>query len=389
MRKKKFHAGLGQALIYLTLLVITPFICMTFVRAADMSESVVVPQTEAAAPVTQTVPVMAEFKIITDDSFFESSGGLHMPSAGNEDGDFLPFDSGDSGSSGSSIPSEKLDDNSADEFADNSADEFAGVVEVVTYGQMEGSSYINLDFGQIRNMTDHDNADIMEIASQPPAVNFARDGSPEILIYHTHATESYLLDASEKYDTDFPFRSTDKSINMVSVGKAIADELRAAGYGVIHDETLFDEESYNGAYELSRAAVKKHLDENPGIKLVLDVHRDALVRSETEIAAPTVKIGGKDAAQIMVVSNCDSKSLKYPIPLYRENLKMAAVISEASGKKYDGLMRPLLFDYRQYNQDLSTGALLIEVGGHGNSISQALYSGELFGKALVKTLGEL
>jgi stage II sporulation protein P len=176
---------------------------------------------------------------------------------------------------------------------------------------------------------------------------------------------------------------------MVSVGKAIADELRAAGYGVIHDETLFDEESYNGAYELSRAAVKKHLDGNPGIKLVLDVHRDALVRSDTEIVAPTVVIDGEEAAQIMIVSNCDGESLKYPIPLYRENLKMGAAIGEAAGASYDGLMRPLLFDYRQYNQDLSTGALLIEVGGHGNSLAQAQYSGKLFGKAVISALGAL
>ncbi|MDR0943972.1 MAG: stage II sporulation protein P [Ruminococcus sp.] len=362
MRKKKIKPVLGQALIYLTLLIITPFICMTFVRAANPADI------EEVVVTVETVPVQikAEFKIITDDSFFESSDGLHIPPASDdEEVDTIP-----------AIPA----------IPDSPAPAGIGKIEVITYGQMEGSSYINLDYGQIRNMTAFDNNEIKETALQSPGVKFLRDGSPEILIYHTHATEGYLPDGSESFDPDFAFRSVDKSINMVAVGKAITDELTKAGFGVIHDETLFDEESYTGAYEASRAAVKEHLAANPGIKLVLDVHRDAIVRSETEIAAPTVVIDGKNAAQIMIVSNCDGESLKYPIPLFRENLKIAAAINETACEGYEGLMRPLLFDYRQYNQDLSPGALLIEVGGHGNTLSEALYSGELFGKAIAVAL---
>jgi stage II sporulation protein P len=371
MRKKKFKPVLGQALIYLTLLIITPFICMTIVRAAKFEDVETIEVTEVIATAIETVPVQvkAEFKIITDDSFFESSDGLHIPPASeDEEVDTIPI-------------SPILPVN-----PDSDTTEGIGVIEVITYGQMEGSSYINLDYGQIRNMTAHDNDEIKDIALESADVEFLRDGSPEILIYHTHATESYLPDGSDSFNPDFPFRSVDKSINMVAVGKAIADELTAAGYGVIHDETLFDEESYTGAYEASRAAVKEHLAANPGIKLVLDVHRDAIVRSETEIAAPTVILDGKNAAQIMIVSNCDGEALKYPIPDYKENLKIAAAINETANADYEGLMRPLLFDYRQYNQDLSPGALLIEVGGHGNTLSEALYSGELFGKAIATAL---
>jgi stage II sporulation protein P len=374
MRKKKFHPVLGQALIYLTLLLITPFICMTIVRAAKFEEIEDVEVKEAIAAVTDTVPVQvkAEFKIITDDSFFESGDGLHIPPASeDEEVDTIPI-------------SPILPVN-----PDSDSTEGMGIIEVITYGQMEGSSYINFDYGQIRNMTAFDNDEIKDIAVQKPDVKFLCDGTPEILIYHTHATEGYLPDGSESFEPDFAFRSVDKSINMVAVGKTIADELTQAGFGVIHDDTLFDEESYNGAYEASRAAVKEHLEKNPGIKLVLDVHRDAIVRSENQIAAPTVNIDGENAAQIMIVSNCDGESLKYPIPRFEENLKIAAAINEAASESYEGLMRPLLFDYRQYNQDLSPGALLIEVGGHGNTLSEALYSGKLFGKAIADLLGGL
>ncbi len=50
--------------------------------------------------------------------------------------------------------------------------------------------------------------------------------------------------------------------------------------------------------------------------------------------------------------------------------------------RFPGLTRPVLFDYRYYNQDLTTGSLLIEVGGHANTLDEALYAGELVGEAL-------
>ncbi|MGN0690788.1 MAG: stage II sporulation protein P, partial [Oscillospiraceae bacterium] len=45
--------------------------------------------------------------------------------------------------------------------------------------------------------------------------------------------------------------------------------------------------------------------------------------------------------------------------------------------------------YRHYNQDLTTGSLLIEVGGHANTLEQAKYSGQLIGKSLAKLLLDL
>ena len=49
---------------------------------------------------------------------------------------------------------------------------------------------------------------------------------------------------------------------------------------------------------------------------------------------------------------------------------------------FPGLTRPVLFDYRYYNQDLTTGSLLIEMGGHANTLEEAKYSGKLVGQAL-------
>lgn len=46
----------------------------------------------------------------------------------------------------------------------------------------------------------------------------------------------------------------------------------------------------------------------------------------------------------------------------------------------------MLYDYRKYNQDMTTGSLLIEVGGHANSLDQALYAGELTAQGISEAL---
>ena len=53
---------------------------------------------------------------------------------------------------------------------------------------------------------------------------------------------------------------------------------------------------------------------------------------------------------------------------------------------YPGFTRPVLFSYRFYNQDLTTGSLLIEIGGHGNNLNEALYAGQLAAKGLAAAL---
>ncbi|MDR0903275.1 MAG: stage II sporulation protein P [Ruminococcus sp.] len=370
MRRRK--NTLRQAGIYLLLLIVSPFVCAAVVKTVREPLGLIYPEppvTEAFTATTEVIsPAKNTFRIITDDSFIKSDGGLHIPSSHDEDIVFTP-----------DKPESPPETDTAYPGTD-------GTVDIVTYGKMSGSSYIDIGGGQIRNMTDLSPETLTDTVTEIAYAPFLRDGTPEILIYHTHATESYLPVAAPVYDTNFPFRSTDRSINMVAVGNAITEELEAAGFGVIHDTSLYDEESYNGSYEASRAGVKRILAENPGIKVVLDVHRDALQKSDTEIVAPVATINGIDAAQIMIVSNCTSDSLKYPIPDYMENLNLAVQINSSAEALYPGLMRPILFDYRQYNQDLSPGALLIEVGGHGNSLGQAIYAGKLFGQSLAKAL---
>ena len=133
-------------------------------------------------------------------------------------------------------------------------------------------------------------------------------------------------------------------------------------------------------------AVQQILEEYPSIKVCLDVHRDGIEREDGTRLAPVAEIEGREAAQLMIISGCDDGTMG--MPDYMKNFHFACALQSALESDWQGLTRPILFDYRHYNQDLTTGSLLIEVGSHGNSITQAQYTGELIGKTLGEMFGE-
>ena len=229
-------------------------------------------------------------------------------------------------------------------------------------------------------------ADIAAEAAQPLPFAIEKDSAaPQVLIMHTHATEDYRLSAGLWFTPGDGARSTDRSINMCTVGRVMADTLNAAGICTLHDETLNDYPSYTGSYANSRAVVQQYLAQYPSIKVVLDVHRDAIERENGTRCAPVCTIDGRQAAQVMIICGCDNGT-SVQLPAWRQNLRFAAAWERSMEAKYPGLTRPVLFSYRFYNQDLTTGSLLIEIGGHGNNLNEALYAGYLAAQGLADAL---
>lgn len=320
-----------------------------------------------AAPCTEEttadkLPVRSGFSV--DDSMMLSYGELNIPNSNNEE--LIVQD--ESHNAGPKPYPESLENND-------------GAISAISYGVINGDNYINLDNGQVRNVTSVSNEDLIAESKLAPDFEIELNGEPQILIMHTHATESYEPYERDFYDSSFNSRTTDPTMNMIAVGNEIAEELEAAGIGVIHDTTLHDYPSYNGSYDRSRETVEKYLEEYPSIKVVLDIHRDAIERDSGERIAPVAEINGRNAAQVMIISGCDDGTMG--MPNYMKNFRFASALQNQLESDWQGLTRPVLFDYRKYNQDLTTGSILIEVGGHANSIDQALYSGELIGKSLV------
>ena len=262
----------------------------------------------------------------------------------------------------------------------------AGTVTEQQFGHGSGEKYIPCGAGSIKNNTRQTAADIAAEAAQPLPFAIEKDSAaPQVLIMHTHATEDYRLSAGLWFTPGDGARSTDRSINMCAVGRVMADTLNAAGINTLHDETLNDYPSYTGSYANSRAVVQQYLARYPSIKVVLDVHRDAIETESGSRYAPVCMVDGRQAAQVMIICGCDNGTT-VQLPGWRQNLRFAAAWERSMEGMYPGFTRPVLFSYRFYNQDLTTGSLLIEIGGHGNNLNEALYAGQLAAKGLAAAL---
>ncbi|MDE5768891.1 MAG: stage II sporulation protein P [Oscillospiraceae bacterium] len=263
-------------------------------------------------------------------------------------------------------------------------DPTGGIVEQMNYGFYSGTRFFQLrNAGQVQNKTALSNQALYAESQLLPEFQIAFDGTPQVLIMHTHTTESFEPYERETYDSSFNYRTTDSSKNMIMVGDAIAQQLEQAGIGVIHDTTIHDYPSYTGSYERSAVTVQNALIQYPSIKIVLDIHRDA-IGGDGVIKQPVAEIDGRKASQVMIISGCDDGTMD--MPEYLKNFRFACLLQQQMEADYPGFTRPILFDYRKYNQNLTTGSILIEVGSHGNTLDQVEYAGELIGSSLARAL---
>lgn len=205
---------------------------------------------------------------------------------------------------------------------------------------------------------------------------------PQILIVHTHATENYALSDDGAFRNADLARSKDPNNSVIGVGNEVERVLKKAGISVIHSKVLHDDPSYSGSYTRSAATVQKYLKKYPSIKIVLDIHRDAIGDSK-RLVKPVTKIDGKAAAQVMICVGSETGDVT-DFPNWRQNLSLGLKLQQTMEVLYPGLARALfLAGDRCYNQNLSPGSIIVEFGTNGNSFSEAKYSGTLVGNALV------
>ena len=260
----------------------------------------------------------------------------------------------------------------------------SGEIIRTTYERYSGTAFFDFENGgQVNNRTDIPNSELIAQSRCLPNFTVEDTDGPLVLLYHTHTTESFEPYVREHYDSSFNYRTTDETKNVIMVGNAIQAELEAQGIGVIHMTEIHDYPSYNGSYARSRETIVPILEKYPSIKVVLDIHRDA-ISGECFAYQPFTEVDGREAAQIMIISGCDDGTLD--MPNYMENFHFACTLQQKLESDTPGLTRPVLFDYRHYNQDLTNGSLLIEVGSHGNTLEQVQYAGQLFGRSLGELL---
>lgn len=237
---------------------------------------------------------------------------------------------------------------------------------------------------RISNETDYE-IDIAQYLSTLPDISLRAD-EPQILIIHTHSSEAYTPAGLDKYTPTDTNRTEDTDYNIIRVGDEMTKLLEEAGLHVIHDRGIYDYPSYTGSYSRSGAAVQEYLDEYPSIKIVIDMHRDALGSGDA-IYKTMAEEDGVCASQVMILVGSDASGLDHPH--WRENLKLGLYLQNAVSLAHPTLMRPVDLVCQRYNQNMSTGMLILEVGSSGNTLQEALAGIRLFTQAAAPAILEL
>lgn len=217
-----------------------------------------------------------------------------------------------------------------------------------------------------------------------PAPAFLKENF-SVLIVHTHTTESYTPSENYNYTPSDTDRTTDKNFNMIRVGNEIERVLTAGGIKVYHDTTMNDYPSYNGSYNRSAKSVENHIKNDPSIRIILDVHRDAIEGKNGKKVKYTTEIDGKAAAKIMLVAGSNQSGLKHDN--WEENMRFASQLQKHTLSLYPTLCRPINFRAQRFNQQLAPGAVIVEVGTNGNTLDEAILGAHYFAVALTDFIG--
>lgn len=200
--------------------------------------------------------------------------------------------------------------------------------------------------------------------------------NPQILIYHTHGTESYI-----------DSRDWESADTVVGAGDILTEELTAFGFHVLHDRTTYDyvngQNNRSYAYSTARPEINELLEAYPSIEVILDPHRDSG-------AARTTVIDGVSTAQIMFFNGL-SKDTNGPIEsLYNKNLEMnlafSLQINILGRERYPGLMYRIYLKNYRYNMHLAGRYMLVELGTEKNTVAEAANGARLLARLLFEAL---
>ena len=267
-----------------------------------------------------------------------------------------------------------------DSFADHSGETRYDITEktIVSTGTQVGNGWVwnrtGLDF------------DFEALLNAPLPFSVQKNSkSPQVLIYHTHTGEGYLDADTDGFYESYYSHTQNEDFNVVGVGDALSEALEKKGITVLHDKTVHDS-TYNGSYDRSAETVNADMAENGDIKIVLDIHRDALGSEDNKVKTVCGQNGEK-TAQMMILSGCDYYGER-GFDNWQSNLSFALKLQDAAGEMYPNLMRPLSFDFFAYNEYICDGSLLIEIGTDANSIDEAQRAAVCLADVIAKVVAE-
>lgn len=208
---------------------------------------------------------------------------------------------------------------------------------------------------------------------------------PLVLIVHTHGTEGYAAEGVLSYPENALPRSAEITENVVAVGETVSEILNESGIPTIHCEIMHDKDSYVQSYDLCRQTILKYLKEYPTIRCVLDIHRDALLTQEGEIIKTlTFNSTGEATAQVMLVVGTDQNGADHKN--WMENLTLAVALQDAMNERCPDIARPINLRPSSFNEQYTSGSLLVEIGTCANTLEEAKRGAAVFAETLAQIL---
>lgn len=206
-------------------------------------------------------------------------------------------------------------------------------------------------------------------------------GQPQILIYHTHATEGFV-------DSD----NADPSTTVVGVGNYLQELLtQRYGYQVLHVTDAYDlaegELNRSRAYNYARDGIAAVMEQYPSIDVIIDLHRDGVDESKHLVT----EVDGKPTAQIMFFNGLSKTKESGPLdtlpnPHIQDNLAFSLQLEVLANNYYPDFMRGIYVKGYRYNLHFRPKSLLLEVGAQNNTVEEAKNAMEPFSDILNKLL---
>lgn len=232
-----------------------------------------------------------------------------------------------------------------------------------------------------RVLEEEDNEDLEKLKeisyymSDPNKVDIDR---PIIYIYNSHQLENYNNNNLSIYGI---------TPNVLMASYLLKEKLNNLGLSTIVEDTNITEFldinnwDYSASYKASRIFMLDKKNTYDSLKYFIDIHRDSVGKELT-----TVSINNKNYARIMFVVGLEHKE-------YQKNLDLANNINELFNKYYPGISRGV---YKKegpnvngiYNQDISSNAMLIELGGVDNNIEEVMNTVNAISDVINRYVGE-
>lgn len=204
-------------------------------------------------------------------------------------------------------------------------------------------------------------------------VKKADNENPDLIIYHTHSSESYQPYSKSNFHTE----SVEGSVR--EVGEVMTKELQSLGIGVIHDKTVHDRPSYNESYDRSLETVVSLQKKYPSAKYIIDLHRDAAAYSGNK--GKTTEIDGKTVAKFSMVVGQNNAN-------YHKLLEYANKVNKKAEELYPGFGGRIIEKTYRYNEYIADNYILLEIGNNQNTIEEVKKTGTYFAHVLAEVIEE-